>query len=60
MRGVEIGVHTHGTNTMKNSMIGREGTVRNLSALSLGTADEVGEIIIELQVNVPKLKSSVA
>lgn len=28
--------------------------VRNLSALtSLGTADEVGEIIIELQVNVP-------
>ena len=28
--------------------------VRNLSALtSLGSADEVGEIIIELQVNVP-------
>lgn len=28
--------------------------VRNLSTLtSLGTADEVGEIIIELQVNVP-------
>ena len=28
--------------------------VRNLTALtSLGTADEVGEIIIELQVNVP-------
>ena len=39
--------------------------VRNLSALtSLGTADEVGEIIIELQVNVPAanrlLKKAVA
>ena len=39
--------------------------VRNLSALtSLGSADEVGEIIIELQVNVPAanrlLKKAVA